>query len=179
MYSKIAFGSAVLACALSAATATFVFPALTIAAGGSSALVLTGTQVAFATAALASLAIAKEALILGSIADRGRGRRDANEITEMPVEFKEMFESIAKNDVADCGKLLVCHAMAKSDETLTSEEKLIVKLFPNQPFEQNGYGEYQWAAYAGSFKHPQICTERYARCPVAAEQLGDLFKVNL
>ena len=144
---------------------------------GSTAYYLTASQVTIAAASIAALAITKELLILTELTRRGR--RDVNSISQTPVHMEPFFDSIARNDIADCGKLLVCHSMAKVD-SLTSEEKAITKLFEN--FEvinpNSGYAEYQLAAYAGSFKQPELCTARYSRCPVSVSKLGELIKVN-
>jgi len=70
--------------------------------------------------------------------------------------------------------------MAKNAHALTSEEKLITKLFDDLEVidPTSGYAEYQLAAYAGTFKQPELCVARYARCPVSPNQLGDLIKVQ-
>ena len=147
---------------------------------GSTAYVATATQVSLAVASLAGLAIAKELLLKAAISNHfSRGRRDINTVSEIPVNFEAFFDSIASSDIADCGKLLVCHSMAKTENTLTSEEKAITKLFDNleviNPY--TGYAEYQLAAYAGTFKQPELCNARYSRCPVPASKLGDLIKI--
>ena len=146
---------------------------------GSTAYVASATQVSLAVASLAGLAIAKELLIKAAISRHYRGRRDINTVPELPVNFEAFFDSIAISDIADCGKLLVCHSMAKTDNTLTSEEKAITKLLDNLEVvnPNTGYAEYQLAAYAGSFKQPELCNARYSRCPVPESQLGDLIKI--
>lgn len=172
------FGAVVMS-ALVMVSATF--DPLTLTVGGT-AYVLTGTQVAVAAASLAGLAIAKEALIISALSRRAsRGRRDVDNIVDQtPLEFKPFFDAIAASDIADCGKLLVCTSLAKNENALTAEEKLIKKLFPDvNNIEYNtAYGEYQLAAYAGSFKNQEICVGRYARCPVPSVALSDLIKVQ-
>ena len=146
---------------------------------GSTAYVLSASQVSIAVASLAALAIAKEVLILSALKRGGRGRRDINTVSQIPLNFESFFDSIAKSDVADCGKLLVCHSMSKTENTLTSEEKAITKLFDNlemiNPY--TGYAEYQLAAYAGTYKQPELCNARYSRCPLPAAELGNLIKI--
>lgn len=146
---------------------------------GSTAYVLTSSQVTIAAASIAALALTKELLIL---ADLGafRGKRDLNSISQTPLNFGEYFESIAKSDTDDCGKLLVCHSMAKSEQTLNAEEKAITKLFDNLEVinPSSGYAEYQLAAYAGTFKHPELCLARYSRCRTSVQKLRDIIKVQ-
>ena len=167
MYSKIALGGLAFAAALACAAATFDLT-LTL---GTTAYVLTATQVSVAAASVAALAIAKQALTLAAIADSRRGKREI----PTPLDFSVIFEGIDQSDVAGCGKLLVCHAMAKDDSQKTNEEKLIANLFDDlSTIQPNAYGRYQWAAYAGSFKNPTICAERYGQCPVSVEELANL-----
>lgn len=179
MFSKIAFGSLVLASALAFASATLpAFPILTLTAGTPAvAYVLGSTQVALAAASIAGLAIAVEALILANNADRqrGRGKREAAAM----LDLSALFEGIDKQDVADCGKLLVCHSVAKDAAQRTSEEKAVAALFGDvASIQQNAYGKYQWAAYAGTFKNPTICYQRYNKCPVKIEALSNLLQVQ-
>lgn len=148
---------------------------------GTTAYTLTGAQVALAAAGIAGLAIAKKALLVAALS-RGRGRRDISQnlVSQTPINFAPMFDSIAQQDVADCGKLLVCTAMAKTEGDLNSEEKLITELFDDlEHIDPNtGYAEYQVAAYAGTFKQPEICLARYSRCPISTSDLGTLIKVQ-
>jgi len=146
-------------------------PALT-AVGGTS-LVASGGNVAVAAGAIAGLAIAKELLILATIhdANKKRPRRQAVE----SIDFSQVFDRIAEQDVADCGKLLVCQSFAKSDGQRTGEEKAVVNLFDDlSAIQNNAFGTYQWAAYSGSFKNPVICIERYGQCPVNQNILANL-----
>jgi len=145
-------------------------PALT-AVGGTS-FVASGGNVAVAAASIAGLAIAKELLILATIHDANkRPKRQAVE----SVDFSKVFDRIAEQDVADCGKLLVCQSFAKSDGQRTGEEKAVVNLFDDlSAIQNNAFGTYQWAAYSGSFKNPVICIERYGQCPVAQNVLANL-----
>jgi hypothetical protein len=170
------FAAAFLAC-VATTGATWPLGALTLTTGGT-AYVLGSTQVAVAAASIAALAITKELLIISAISRR-RGRRDINSISQTPIHLEPFFDSIAQSDIADCGKLLVCHAMAKNDGTLTSEEKAITKLFDNLEVinPNTGFAEYQLSAFVGSFKQPELCTARYSRCPVSASKLGELIKL--
>jgi hypothetical protein len=174
--NTFAFTAAFLAC-VAMTGAIFPLGALTITSGGT-AFVLSASQVSVAAASIAALAITKELLIKSAIS-RGRGRRDINSISQTPVHLEPFFDTIAQSDLADCGKLLVCHAMAKTDNTLTSEEKAITKLFDNLEVinPNTGYAEYQLAAFAGSFKQPELCAARYSRCPVSTSKLGELIKL--
>jgi len=158
-------------------TATFVFPEVTVASGtaGTAGYVVAGlsaTQVAVGAAAIAGLAIAKTALFLAAQADsRRRGKRS----TVAPIDFAPMFEGITDTD--DCGKLLVCSAFASSNPT--GEEKAIINLFDNlSVIQPNAYGQFQFAAYAGTFKNPALCIERFAACPVSVETLSNLINVQ-
>ena len=174
----VTFGVAV-ATVLACAMAT---DPLTITFGTGAAYTLTATQVSIAAASIAALAITKELLLKAGLSRHySRRGRDVNAVSQTPLDFTTVFDAIAATDVADCGKLLVCHSMAKTEDTLTPEEKAISQLFdrfdvinPN-----SGYAEYQMAAYAGTFKQPEICFTRYARCPVAPAKLGELIKQNL
>ena len=146
---------------------------------GSTAYVMTGTQVAVAASAIAALAIAKETLILAHLgAFRGKGKRDLNSISQTPLHFGQYFDTIARADTDDCGKLLVCHSMAKSEQELNAEEKAITKLFDNLEVinPRSGYAEYQLAAYAGTFKQPEMCIARYSRCRTPVQKLATIIK---
>lgn len=146
-------------------------PALT-AVGGTS-FVASGGNVAVAAASIAGLAIAKELLILATIHDKNK-KRPKREAVES-IDFSKMFERIADQDVADCGKLLVCQSFAKTDGQRTGEEKAVVNLFDDlSAIQNNAFGTYQWAAYSGSFKNPVICIERYGQCPVQQSILANL-----
>lgn len=163
--------------ALSGATLPAI-PALTLTTGGV-AYVLSSSQVAVAAASVAALAITKELLFKSAIS-RGRGRRDINSISQTPIQMEPFFDSIAQSDIADCGKLLVCNAMAKTENTLTSEEKAITQLFEDLEVvnPNTAYAEYQLAALTGTFGQPSLCTARYSRCPLSATKLGQLIKVS-
>jgi hypothetical protein len=146
---------------------------------GSTAYVMTGAQVTVAAASIAALALTKELLIL---ADLGafRGKRDTNSISNAPLNFAAYFETIAKADTDNCGKLLVCHSMAKFAHELNAEERAITKLFDNleviNPY--SGYAEYQLAAYAGTFKHPELCIARYNTCRTPIQKLREIIKAQ-
>ena len=144
---------------------------------GSTAYYLTASQVTIAAASIAALAITKELLILTELTRRGR--RDVNSISQTPVHLEPFFDSIARNDVADCGKLLVCHSIAKTG-SLNAEEKAITKLFDNLEVinPNSGYAEYQLAAYAGTFKHPELCIARYNTCRTPIQKLREIIKAN-
>ena len=122
-----------------AATATAFGPAfpavaLTLGTNPGTALILSSAQVTLAAAAIAGLAIAKEALTLAAVADskRGGGRSASRhhhhkrEVT--PLDFSQMFEGVDAQDSADCGKLLVCHSVAKPEAVRSHEEQAIADL---------------------------------------------------
>ena len=118
MYKIALFATA---CTLAAVAA---FDPITVVAGTTS-YVLTGTQVAVAVASLGALALAAEGLLLAELS-RGRGRRAAEE----PImKLDPLFDSIAAVDVADCGKLLVCHVSAQPQESLSVDESRIARFF--------------------------------------------------
>jgi len=146
---------------------------------GSTAYVMTGAQVTVAAASIAALALTKELLIL---ADLGafRGKRETNSISNAPLNFAAYFDTIAKSDTDNCGKLLVCHSMAKPAQTLNAEEKAITKLFDDLEVinPNSGYAEYQLAAYAGTFKHPELCIARYNTCRTPIQKLRDIIKAQ-
>jgi len=170
-----------LAAAMAVTSATVALPALgpltlTI---GTTAFVATAPQVAVGVAALAGLAIAKEALLLATIADQNRGRGKRSAPVAESIDFSAMFDGIDKMDVADCGKLLVCHSVSKDEAQRTGEEKAVANFFNDfSTIQQNAYGKFQWAAYAGSFKNPTICYERYSQCPLEVEALSNLISVQ-
>lgn len=146
---------------------------------GSTAYVMTASQVTVAAASIAALALTKELLIL---ADLGafRGKRDTNSISNAPLNFAAYFDTIAKSDIDNCGKLLVCHSMAKPAQALNAEERAITKLFDDleviNPY--SGYAEYQLAAYAGTFKHPELCVARYNTCRTPIQKLREIIKAQ-
>merc|ERR1711936_1549201 len=61
------------------------------------------------------------------LAEISRGKRDTNNVGTFKLD--PLFDAIASVDLADCGKLLVCHVVAKNESDLTVEEHRIVKLF--------------------------------------------------
>lgn len=146
---------------------------------GSTAYVMTASQVTVAAASIAALALTKELLIL---ADLGafRGKRDTNSISNAPLNFAAYFDTIAKSDIDNCGKLLVCHSMAKPAQALNAEEKAITKLFDDLEVinPNSGYAEYQLAAYAGTFKHPELCVARYNTCRTPIQKLREIIKAQ-
>lgn len=173
MLSKFVALASVLAVATEA---TLEFPAATLLIGSApgTAFVLSSAQVTLAAAAVAGLAIAKQALTLATVADSGRGKREA-----LQLDFSQMFEGVDAQDSADCGKLLVCHSVAKDEVLRTGEERAIVSLFDDvEAIQPNAYGKYQWAAYAGSFRNPTLCAQRYSTCPVNPEALSNLINVQ-
>ena len=92
---------------------------------GTTSYVLAGSQVAVAIASIGALALVKEGLLLASLS---RGRRSANEINTFKGEGA-LFDAIAAVDLADCGKLMVCHITAKNEADLSVEEVRVAKLF--------------------------------------------------
>lgn len=145
---------------------------------GSTAYVMTSGQVAIAAASIAALALTKELLLIAKLNRRARGRRELNSISQTPLHFEAYFDDIARSDIDDCGKLLVCHTFAKNAEDMSSEEKTIINLFDDLQIidPHSGYAEYQLAAYAGTFKHPELCVARYSRCKVPVTKLGNMIK---
>jgi len=101
-----------------------------------------------------------------------------NTISNAPLDFAAYFDNIAKVDTDNCAKLLVCHSFAKPVHTLNAEERAITKLFDNleviNPY--SGYAEYQLAAYAGTFKHPELCFARYNTCRTPIQKLNTIIK---
>jgi hypothetical protein len=90
-----------------------------------------------------------------------------------------LFDAIAAVDLADCGKLMVCHITAKNEADLTVEEVRVAKLFKSfngkvDPL--HAQAQYMLAAQTGAYKKPEICTVQYQRCPYPAEQLSQLLK---
>ena len=147
---------------------------------------------------LAALAIAWEALLLANpprgsereddvptvaayATNGGRGyyrRKRRSTIDELDLE--SMFQVIDASDGSECGKLLVCNAMAKSPTQLSHIESIILDLFPPGRTLARGtaYGKYQWAAVAGSFKNPAICLQRYASCPIPVQTLANYIRIS-
>jgi len=79
--------------------------------------------------------------------------------------------------VADCGKLLVCELMAKTE--LDQDEKRIVNLFDDLEHinPASGRSEYQLAAYLGSLNQTEaMCVRRYSRCPMSSEEVMDIVR---
>lgn len=166
---KFAIAAAALVVAVAA------FDPLTLTVGGIS-YVATGAQVGIAIASLGALALAAEGLLLAEIS-RGRGKRDTNTVGTFKLD--PLFDAIASVDLADCGKLLVCHTVAKNESDLTVEEARIVKLFKSfngkvDPL--HAQAQYMLAAQSGSFKKPEVCQVQYQRCPYPADQLSSLLK---
>jgi len=142
---------------------------------GTTSYVLAGSQVALAISALGALALVKEGLLLASLS---RGRRSANEINTFKGEGA-LFDAIAAVDLADCGKLMVCHITAKNEADLTVEEVRVAELFKSfngkvDPL--HAQAQYMLAAQTGAYKKPEICALQYQRCPYPADQLSQLLK---
>ena len=153
------------------------FGSLILTLAGTS-YVLTSAQTTLAIASLAGLAVAKEALVLAELS-RTRGKRavDEDAVKISSAQFNEFFDIIAKSDVADCGKLLVCELMAKED--LDEDEKRIANLFDDLEHidPASGRSEYQLAAYLGSLNHTEaICVRRYSKCPMSSEEVMDIVR---
>lgn len=149
------------------------FDPITVVAGTTS-YVLTGTQVAVAVASLGALALAAEGLIL---AELSRGKRSAGQ--EPIMKLDPLFDSIAAVDVADCGKLLVCHVTAQEPQSLSVDESRIARFFQQYKGKVDplhAQAQYMLAAQTGSYKRPEICQRQYVKCPYPAEKLGDLLK---
>merc|ERR1739848_784735 len=113
----------VLAIIASLAAVAYAFDPISVVSG-TTAYVLTSTQVAVAVASVGALALAAEGLIM---AELSRGKRSANDVATFKID--PLFDAIAAVDVPDCGKLLVCNVHAKNAADLTVEESRIVKLF--------------------------------------------------
>ena len=173
MFSKIAIGSLSMACVMVAASASFAaIPAITLGVGSTS-LVLSSAQATVGVAALAGLAIAKEALILAS--NSRRGRRDVSST----VDFTDMFESVDAKDPADCAKLLVCESFAKPDTEINGEERAVHGLFDDlSVIQPNAFGKFQLAAYMGLSKDASVCKQAYDKCPISVSALSNLLNVQ-
>ena len=135
-----------------------------ILAAGTTTYVLSSTQVALAVAGLAGLAIVKEALIFAELG-RSRGKRslDDDVATIDNKQFDAFFDAVAKVDVTDCGKLLVCELMTKND--LDRDEKRIVDLFDDLEHidPSSGKAEFQLAAYLGTLNSTEeVSTKLYS-----------------
>lgn len=168
-------------------TPTEAFDPVSISVGGT-VLYLTGTQVALGVAGLAGLAITKESLLIADLSRRSsrrssgrgrslfRGRRDA----ELDFSLVPFFEAIAYSDVADCGKMLVCQIMATPVEQRTAMEKSVSSLFDEvvEVDPASGYASYVLAAKIGSLGRPQLCGDRYARCPANSNELHQILEVH-
>merc|ERR1711931_302413 len=157
------------------------FGSLILTLAGTS-YVLTSAQTTLAIASLAGLAVAKEALVLAELS-RTRGKRAVDEDAApqagkiSSAQFNEFFDVIAKSDVADCGKLLVCELMSK--EELDQDEKRIANLFDDLEHidPSSGRSEYQLAAYLGSLNHTEaICVRRYSKCPMSSDEVMDIVR---
>jgi len=175
MFSKIAV---ILPCLLSATTASpfAAFPAITLGVGSTTG-VLTAAQTTVAVAALAGLAIAKEALILAARADANRKRRDVEE--QLIVDFTDMFEGIEAKDPAGCAKLLVCEAFSKPEFELNGEERAVRGLFEDlDTIQANAYGKFQLAAKVGAEKGETACRQIYSKCPISIPALANLLNVQ-
>ena len=171
MYSKIALGSLSMACVMAAVSASFAaIPAVTLTAG-STAFVLSSAQATVGVAALAGLAIAKEALFLAS-----RAKRDVETVS---VDFSDMFEGVDAKDPADCAKLLVCESFAKPDAELNGEERAVRGLFDDlSVIQPNAFGKFQLAAYMGLHKDRAVCKQAYDKCPISVSALSNLLNVQ-
>jgi hypothetical protein len=155
------------------AASVAAFDPVTLTVGATS-YVLTGAQVGVAIASIGALALAKEGLLLAAIS---RGRRDTNSVGTFDMD--PLFDAIAAVDIADCGKLLVCHVVAKPGHQLSNEESRVVKLFESYNGKVDplhAQAQYMLAAQTGAFKKPEVCAQQYVKCPYPASQLSALLK---
>ncbi len=166
----------VAAAVVALAAVVYAFDPLTITAG-STAYVLTGTQVAVAVASLGALALAAEGLVLAEIS---RGKRAVDDVTVPAgshVRMEALFDAIYTVDAYDCGKLVVCNVMAKPVESLSVDEARVAKLFSRYNGKvdpTHAYSQYQLAAATGAQAGQNGCVAQYSRCPFPADQLSQL-----
>ena len=95
------------------------------------------------------------------------------------LNIDPLFDAISAVDVADCGKLLVCHLVAKPASELTPDETLVVELFESyngKIHPAHAQAQYMLAAQTGSYKKPEICVKQYFKCPYPTDQLSGLLK---
>ena len=144
---------------------------------GSSTYILSGTAAAITS--IGVLAFAKALLpAFSGLNLSGIGKRDTNSVSEFDMD--PLYDAISAVDVADCGKLLVCHVIAKPQSQLTNEENLVANLFKSSfngkvdPL--HAKAQYMLAAQIGSYKKPAVCTKQYLKCPYPADQLSSLLK---
>ena len=144
---------------------------------GSSTYILSGTAAAITS--IGVLAFAKALLpAFSGLNLSGIGKRDTNSVSEFDMD--PLYDAISAVDVADCGKLLVCHVIAKPQSQLTNEENLVANLFKNSfngkvdPL--HAKAQYMLAAQIGAYKKPAVCTKQYLKCPYPADQLSSLLK---
>ena len=144
---------------------------------GSSTYILSGTAAAITS--IGVLAFAKALLPAFSGLSLPRiGKRDTNSVSEFDMD--PLYDAISAVDVADCGKLLVCHVIAKPQSQLTNEENLVANLFKSSfngkvdPL--HAKAQYMLAAQIGAYKKPAVCTKQYLKCPYPADQLSSLLK---
>jgi len=107
----------------------------------------------------------------------GNSREFSGENSRVPA--LPLFDSIAAVDVADCGKLLVCHVSAQPQESLSVDESRIARFFQQYKGKVDplhAQAQYMLAAQTGSYKRPEICQRQYVKCPYPADKLGDLLK---
>jgi hypothetical protein len=142
----------------------------------------------FAIAGIATLAIVKEKLIASGISRNaafngntfGKRKREALEVATQSVNFGPLFDAIAKSDSADCGKMLVCTIMAKPVEKRSVDEQRVALLFDDLEHidASSAYANYQLAALVGTLHRPDLCAERYARCPASGKELQEVLSVH-
>ena len=144
---------------------------------GTSTYILSGTAAAITS--IGVLAFAKALLPAFSGLSLPRiGKRDTNSVSELDMD--PLYDAISAVDVADCGKLLVCHVIAKPQSQLTNEENLVANLFKSSfngkvdPL--HAKAQYMLAAQIGAYKKPAVCTKQYLKCPYPADQLSSLLK---
>merc|ERR1711981_276227 len=143
---------------------------------GSSTYILSGTAAAITS--LGILAFAKSLLpAFGNLVPRIGKRDTANAVSSLDMD--PLFDAISSVDVADCGKLLVCHIVAKPEAFLTAEESNVANLFRSlggkiDPLHSKA--QYMLAAQIGSYKKTSLCVQQYLKCPYPADQLSSLLK---
>ena len=129
-------------------------------------------------AAIASLGVVAGAIkLLPAFGVRLLKRDTSNTVAEFNVD--PLFDAISAVDVADCGKLLVCHVVAKPEADLTPAESRVVDLFKslgNKIDPLHAKAQYMLAAQIGAHKKPSFCIQQYLKCPYPADDLSSLLK---
>lgn len=108
------------------------------------------------------------------------GRRKRNVVENLAL-IDDYFQLIAKMDVDDCGKRLVCEIETVDPTLRSDDESVIASLFGETEGAvvdpKNPKSEFDLAAYLGQASRSKFaCAQRYNKCPISRRTLSQALR---